>query len=77
MSSARSTSRLQSDRIALIRPMSAQSPTDTMKFKKRDLAGGKAQQDLLENTGSDGGDLSLMDTQKQLIIPSYSAMDDN
>lgn len=33
-----------------------------MKFKKRDLGGGKAQQDLLENTGSDGGDLSLIDT---------------
>ena len=41
--------------------MSAQSP-DAMKFKKRDLSGGKAQQDLLENTNSDGGDSSFMDT---------------
>ena len=38
--------------------MSAQSQ-DAMKFKKRDLSGGKAQQDLLENTNSDGGDSSL------------------
>jgi hypothetical protein len=59
--SARSTSLIQSDRASLIRPMSAQSP-DAMKFKKRDLSGGKAQQDLLENTNSDGGDSSFMDT---------------
>ena len=39
--------------------MSAQSP-DAMKFKKRDLSGGKAQQDLLENTNSDGGDSSFI-----------------
>jgi hypothetical protein len=62
MSSARSSSRLQSDRAGLIRPMSAQSPTDAMKFKKREFSGGKGQQDLLENTNSDGGDLTLMDT---------------
>jgi hypothetical protein len=42
--------------------MSAQSPTDAMKFKKREFSGGKAQQDLLENTHSDGDDLTLMNT---------------
>jgi hypothetical protein len=32
-----------------------------MKFKKRDLSGGKAQ-DFLEKTLSDGGDPAFMDT---------------
>ena len=61
MSSARSIFRLQSDRASLIRPFNAQSPTDAMKFKKRDLSGGKAQ-DFLEKTLSDGGDPAFMDT---------------